>query len=548
MKPINGTTLKRFFAESCQKPILPGALLLLATLLLYASVSHHQFLEFDDSQYVTKNGHVTTGLNAENLQWAFTTFHEANWHPLTWLSHMADCSLFGLNPGPHHLMNVALHAANVLILFLLLQRASGALWRSLFVAALFAVHPLNVETVAWVAQRKSLLGAFFSLLTIAAYGWYVRKPGWRRYLAIIAAFTLALMSKPMAVSLPFVLLLLDYWPLERYAEIPMRRRLSRLLPEKLPLLLMSVAGSVVTLVAQRAGGAIADASVLPLDIRVQNAIVSYAVYLGKMLWPVNLAVLYPHAKQALPWTMVAAASVMLALITAAALYLRRAPYLATGWLLFLSTLIPVIGIVQVGRQAIADRYAYIPFVGLFIIVAWSIASVAERWPVFRTTLVVIAVCVVSLFAAATANYLQFWEGGVKLFTHAQMVASEPDAMLEETLADALVVERQISEAFKHYQRACALDPSYPLCHYNMAEILFAGFRLRSALEQYQLAGRLTRSKEMAVACLINSGQILLELGNPDLAEIQLAAALQIDPTNNTAFQLRQQAANRKLRR
>src|SRR5271167_1486341 len=254
--PVSTPPFERWIDDLRQKPILLGALLVLATLLLYGSVTHHEFLTFDDDVYVTKNIHVSTGLNLDNVIWAFTSFYAANWHPLTWISHMADCQLFGLNSGPHHFVNVVLHAVNVLLLFLLLQRATGAVWRSFLVAGLFAVHPLNVETVAWVAQRKSLVCTLFSLVTVAAYGWYVRRPDWKKYLAVVAAFELALMSKPMAVSLPLVLLLLDYWPLDRYQDLPFRRQWVRLSMEKLPLLLMSAASSAVTMVAQRSGGAV----------------------------------------------------------------------------------------------------------------------------------------------------------------------------------------------------------------------------------------------------------------------------------------------------
>ena len=296
MTEPNSTILHGFIDNLRQKPILLGALLVLATLLLYGPVTHHEFLTLDDRPYVTKNIHVSTGLNLGNVAWAFTSFHASNWHPLTWLSHMADCQLFGLSSGPHHFINVVLHAVNALLLFWLLQTATGAVWRSFLVAALFAVHPLNVETVAWVAQRKSLLCTFFSLLMIAAYGWYVRGPDWKKYLVVGAGFALALLSKPMAVSLPLVLLLLDYWPLERYEDLPFRRKWVRLSLEKLPLLLLSAASSAVTTVAQRFGGAVADASVLPLSVRLENAIVCYVAYLGKTVWPAKLAVFYPH-----PW-------------------------------------------------------------------------------------------------------------------------------------------------------------------------------------------------------------------------------------------------------
>src|SRR5208282_4275488 len=333
--------------------MLLGALLVFATMLLYSCVRHHEFLDFDDSQYVTKNIHVSTGLKFDNVVWAFTTFYAANWHPLTWLSHMMDCQLFGLNSGSQHLVNVALHAANVLLLFLLLRRATGAVWRSFLVAALFAVHPLNVETVAWLAQRKSLLSTLFSLLTIAAYGWYVRRPGWKKYLVVVVAFSLALMSKPMAVSLPLVLLLLDYWPLERYEDLPFRRKWVRLSIEKLPLLAMSAASSALTMAAQRSGGAVADTSVLPPSLRLGNAIVSYVAYIGKMFWPAKLAIFYPHPQHSLPWSDVIAAAVILVAITMSVLYFHRARYLAMGWFLFGIMLVPVIGIIQVGRQGMA---------------------------------------------------------------------------------------------------------------------------------------------------------------------------------------------------
>ena len=527
----------------------PGALpalatlLVLATLLLYSGVRHHAFLAFDDSVYVTRNAHVNSGLNRSNLIWAFAGFHESNWHPLTWLSHMADCQLFGLNPGPPHLINIALHAANVLLLFWLLQSATGAVWRSFFVAALFAVHPLNVETVAWVAQRKSLLCTLFSLLVIAAYGRYVSQPNWKKYLVVVATFALALLSKPMAVSLPLVLLLLDYWPLQRYEGRPWRQRLLRLSAEKLPLLLMSAASSVVTMLAQRAGGAVADSSVLPLPVRLGNAIVSYVAYIGKTVWPANLAVFYPHPLNSLPWSDVAAAAVILAAITAAVLFFHRARYLAMGWFFFLITLIPVIGVIQVGRQAMADRYAYVPCIGLFIILAWGLNDVVEATGVSRFVPAVAALCVLVAFAVATARYLPYWETGVKLLTHAAVVAGHPDPGLEEFLADDLASTGQVDEAYRHYGEACVLLPNFATCHYNVAEILFSRHQLRDALDQYQLAASLTSDRGMEVSSLINSGEILLDLGDSATAEMKIATALQIDPTNNAALQLQQRVLN-----
>ncbi len=536
--------LGQFVGNLRQNPFLLGALLLLfATLLLYWRVAHYEFLVFDDKPYVIQNVHVSTGLKLDNALWAFTSFHEGNWHPIAWLSHMADCQWFGLNPGRHHLVNVALHAANVLLLFWLLQRATGAVWRSLFVAALFAVHPLNVETVAWVAERKSLLSAFFSFLTIAAYGWYASRPSWKKYLFVVVAFSLALMSKPMAVSLPLVLLLLDYWPLQRYEDQPFRRKWLRLSLEKLPLLLLSAASSVVTMQAQRSGGAIAEAAALPLVVRMGNAVVSYVAYIGKTLWPADLSVFYPHPEHSWPLSDIIAAAIILLAITMAVLYFRRARYLAMGWCWFVITLIPVIGIVQVGRQAMADRYVYFPGIGLFIIIAWGLSDVLSAIALPTVVPALLALGLVSALAVATNAYLPYWQNGVKLFTRAALVASRPDFTIEEALADGLATAGRYNEAYKHYGEACILRPGYPLCHLNMAEILFNRHQLQDALDQLELAGSLTDNKDVALACLINSGEILLALGDYRAAETRLNAALQLDPNNAKAFQLRQRALN-----
>jgi len=490
--------------------------------------------------YVTKNIHVTSGFSFGNSVWAFTSFYASNWHPLTWISHMADCQLFGMNSGLHHLVNVALHSANVLLLFFLLQKATGAVGRSFFVAALFAVHPLNVETVAWVAQRKSLLCTLFSLLTIAAYGWYIRRPGWKRYLFIVAAFALALMAKPMAVSLPLVLLMLDDWPLERYADIPFRRKWLRLSLEKLPLFLLSAASSTVTMVAQRFERA--DTSALPFSVRLENATVSYVTYIGKTVWPAHLAVFYPHPWHSLPWHDIIAAAVILVAITLAVVYFRRARYLAMGWFLFVITLIPVIGIIQVGFQAMADRYAYFPCVGLFVIIAWGFTGIVDATALPRIVPAVAGLCLIVALAAATSGYLRYWQNGVTLFTHARIVAGQPDSVLEKAFADALSSAGRQDEAFRHYSEACLLRPNEPVCHYNMANLLlFDQHRLRDALEQYQIAARLTDRKDMTLSCLINSGRILFELGDYENAEMKFAAALQIDPNNSTVLQLRQRA-------
>lgn len=529
--------LERLIRYLRQHTWLLDTVLAIGTLLLYSPVIHHEFLSFDDRQYVVRNIHVNTGLHPANLIWAFTTFDQANWHPLTWISHMTDCQFFGINSGAHHLVNVVLHAVNALLLFWLLRKATGTVGRSLFVAALFAVHPLNVATVAWLAERKSLLSAFFSLLTIAGYGWYAQRPETKRYLAVAFAFSLALMSKPMAVTLPLVLILLDYWPLQRDEEVPFRSRWLRLSTEKLPLLAMSAASSWVTIVAQHSGGAVVGMSTLPLSLRVGNAVVSCVAYISKALWPANLAIFYPHPQNSLQWSDVAASGVILLGITAAVVYFRRLRYLVTGWFLFLVTLIPVIGVVQVGRQAMADHYAYIPCIGLFIMTAWGGRDLANAVAVPPIVPAIISSCVILAFSAATVHYLGYWQNGVLLFTRASVVAGAPDPAIEEALADALVSAHRYEEAYRHYGEACTLRPLDSLCHYNMAEILFNRHQLRDALEQYQIAASLPDGKDLILPCLVNSSEILLDLGEYQAAQARLAAALEIDPGNRTALQL-----------
>jgi Tfp pilus assembly protein PilF len=476
--------------------------------------------------------------------WAFTSFEQSNWHPVTWLSHMADCQLFGLNPGPHHLTNVFLHAANVLLLFWLLQKATGAVWRSFLVAALFGVHPMNVETVAWVAERKSLLCTLFSLLTIAAYGWYASRPEVNKYLVVVLVFIVALMAKPMAVTLPVVLLLLDYWPLNRYESLPFGREWLRLFTEKLPLLLISAASSAVTVIAQRSGSSLGGLSAVSLSLRMQNAIVSYEAYIGKMFWPAKLAVFYPFP-ESLPWSEVAGAAVVLVAITAAIFYFRNAQYLVMGWCLFIATLVPVIGVVQVGSQSMADRYAYIPYIGLFIIIAWGTKDVADAVNLSPIVPAVAGLCVILAFAAATTQYVQCWQNGTKLFTQASVVAVRPNTVIEQGLADAALSAGRLDEAYHHAAEACRLKPTFAVCHFNMAQILFSRNQLQDAREQFELAATYASNKELALVSLIYSGAISIQLGDYDGADYVLMSALKIDPNNSQALQLRQLMFNQR---
>jgi len=528
-----------------RNPVLLVTVLVAGTFLTYGQVWDHQFLAFDDAPYVTNNLHVSTGWSVKNAVWAFTTFHEANWHPLTWLSHMSDCQLFGLHPGPHHLVNVAIHALNVLLVFLLLQRATRAIWRSWLVAALFAVHPLNVETVAWVAQRKSVLCAFFCLVTIAAYGWYVRDKSLPKYLCVIVLFAMALMAKPMAVTLPVAFLLLDYWPLMRDQNIQAKSRWSLLVKEKLPFFVLSALSAWITLVAQCAGGAIAATAELPVSSRIANAVVSYSSYIAKTFWPANLSVFYPYSDQSINWPHILASSLILIGISVAVLRIATARYLLTGWFLFLVLLLPAIGIIQVGHQSMADRYAYLPCLGLFLMSAWGINALVEKVSTRGKWAVPIGgFAILAILSACTIEYLHFWTDGVRLFTHAEMVAEKPDPVIEEALADSFLIEQQYDLALPHYRQACFLQSGYAPCHFNMAEILYHQRKLQDALQEYLLANEITHDRNIAIASLINSGEILIKLGELDAADQQLAAAQRIDPANRAAAVLREQIAQR----
>jgi tetratricopeptide (TPR) repeat protein len=477
-----------------RKKLLIVAGLCLLAIAAYWQVSDCQFLTYDDATYVTGNSHVRSGLQWSNLLWAVTATHAANWHPLTWLSHMTDCQFFGLNPAGHHLVSLAIHLANVSLLFWLLHYLTGALWRSALVAALFAVHPLNVESVAWVAERKNVLSTLFWVLTIAAYAWYATQPGWRRYLLVVAMFALGLGSKPMLVTLPFVLLLMDYWPLRRFgtsadsaatstakpekrsrktavpAAVPVfaRRSISVLILEKCPLLLMALASSVITIVAQRKGNAVGTLEAYTVPVRLENALVSYAAYLYQMVWPRGLCVLYPHPKGLLPvWQIVAAAGCLLGISGACVLWSKRFPFFAIGWLWYLGTLVPVIGIVQVGVQARADRYAYVPLVGIFIMLAWGLNEIASRWRTRQSAILAVAAGGVVLLAIVASVQAGYWRDSKTLFTRAINV-TQNNYVAHNNLGEVLSLEAKYDDAAAQFAAAVSINPDYPLALNNLA--------------------------------------------------------------------------------
>ncbi|HWR97009.1 MAG TPA: tetratricopeptide repeat protein [Candidatus Methanoperedens sp.] len=439
-----------------------AVLLALAALVLiaFSPVLRNEFVGIDDGTYILENPHVARGLTVPGAVWAFTNRGYAmNWHPLTWLSHMLDVSLFGLAPRGHHAVNLLLHLLNALLLFLVLGRWTGAFWRSALVAALFAVHPLHVESVAWASERKDVLSALFFLLTLGAYRGYVGRPGGLRYLAVAGCLTLGLLSKQMLVTLPFLLLVLDVWPLGRLRGPLRARSLAPVVLEKLPLAALSAIFSLVVYLIQTEGGAHASLPGLTLPVRAANALMSYAAYLAKTVWPHELIVFYPHPR-ALPGLGPAllAAGALLGLSLAAALGLRRRPWLAAGWLWYLGTLVPVIGLVQVGRQALADRYTYVPLVGVFIAASWGLAA-AVRGRRQRLIAGVAAGAILLALTAASREQVRLWRDGKTLFGHA--VAVDPRSSLaHHNLANVLLKEGHTQEAIEHYRQVTRLLPEY----------------------------------------------------------------------------------------
>jgi protein O-mannosyl-transferase len=471
-----------------------SVLLAAAVFSVYGQVHRYDFVNFDDTDYVTQNAHIQKGITSDSTAWAFSTFYASNWHPVTWLSHMLDYRLFGPNPGPHHLINLLFHLFNTLLLFLVLRQMTGALWQSGFVAALFALHPLHVESVAWISERKDLLCAFFFILALWGYNRYVRHPSGRRYLLVMLLFALALMSKPMAVTLPFVLLLLDFWPLNRIGlgrpSVKNAPTLSTALyyriREKIPLFLLSAASSIVTFYAQAHGGAVKSLDFIPMSARMANALVAYAGYIVKMIYPFGLAFLYPFP-ETIPGWKVAGACLLLALIFALAIRNRnRRPYLIVGWLWFLGMLVPVIGIVQVGMQSMADRYSYLPLIGLFIMIAWGVPEIAAKWRRKKTWLAVSAALVLVILAAVAWRQTGYWKNSITLFAHALKVTRN-NAAAHYNLGNALAMQGNADQAAGHYREALRIKPGFADAHTNLGNVLGMQGKTDAAIAQYQRA-------------------------------------------------------------
>lgn len=529
----NTNSVSGFF-QRMNREIIICLVLIVTTSAAYLPVRNYEFV-FDDGQYVVENQYVRSGLNRKSIIWAFTTTYAANWHPLSWLSHMLDCELFGVNPGWHHLINVLLHTANTLLLFFFLRAITGALWRSGLVAALFALHPLHVESVAWVAERKDVLSTFFWILTMWGYVRYVRHPGVGRYVVVLLFFVMGLMAKPMLVTMPFVLLLLDYWPLCRLRvgqigcdyNSPQRVPLAYLLWEKVPLLVFSVGSSVITLIAQRSGGALRSLQSIKLSVRIANALVSYVSYIKKVIWPSDLAVLYPYSKTMAGWK-VAGAGILLVFISLLAIKaFRRQPYFAVGWFWYLGTLVPVIGLVQVGSQAMADRYTYVPLIGIFILIVWGTCELASNWPQGKIAFALLATTVISSLVVTTRLQLSYWANNVTLFRHAVAVTAN-NYLAHNNLGVVLSDKGQRGEAIAHYKEALAINPDYPSAHNNLGFELFVQGELDRAIFHFSEALRLNPDFMDAHN---NLGVALIKMKKPEEAIYHFRQALRIEPDN-----------------
>jgi tetratricopeptide (TPR) repeat protein len=528
------------------------------TVAVYWQISSNLFINYDDNLYVTGNPQVQAGLSWNSIVWAFSTKHTGNWIPVTWLSHMLDCQLYRLAPAGHHVTSLLIHLANAALLFLLFQKLTGHIWQSAFVAAIFAVHPVNVESVAWIAERKNLLCTLFWLLTIWAYVRYAARPDWKRYALVVVAFALALMSKPMAVSLPFVLLLIDYWPLGRLRplELPgfvkfrvrpsatppaaesskaalskvpepyLQASISRLILEKVPLLMLAIADSLITMTAQRESGSVTTFQAVPIGLRIENAVVSYSAYLGELLWPDKLAVFYPYPRHFLPaWQVAAAALVLAAGFVALLAASKRVGYSGTGCLWYLGTLIPVIGLVQVGGQSMADRYQYIPMLGILTLMAWGLADLTRGRRLPRNIVVLSAIAGVLALAIAARGQLGYWGDSEALFNHAQAV-TENNYVAYNNLGEAVADKGRTQEAAGWFARAVDANPDYPAAQQNLGMALIQQGNLDEGI------AHLTRTTELdprSYDAFNKLGAVLARKGHLDDAITALTRSLEINP-------------------
>ncbi len=477
--------MERFLKK--QPAILLYVVLALSAFIAFEEIRHNEFVNYDDDDYVTENPYVKNGITFESIKWAFTTGHANNWHPLTWLSHMLDCQIFGLRAGWHHLVNLLFHTANTLLLFYVLKTMTLSVWPSVFVAAAFALHPLHVESVAWAAERKDVLSGLFWFLTIAAYIRYSRRPSITRYLPVVFFLAFGLMSKPMAVTSPFVLLVLDIWPLERFSaargeatnSFP-KSTLYRLVAEKIPLFILIAASSVITLLSE----AIMSHQVIPLTSRISNALISYMVYIGKTIWPTHLAVFYPHPLGSISiWQTATATLLLLGISIWIACSAKKHKYLFVGWLMFIGGLVPVIGLVQIGSQAMADRYAYLPLTGLFIMIAWGAAEFASKHYYRQITIGITATVVLAAMLICTRMQVRHWRNNFTLFSHALSVTKN-NYLMHNNFGNFLLENNRLEEALIHYKEALRINPRYISASTNMGIVLLKQGKVDEAIARF----------------------------------------------------------------
>jgi len=514
--------------------------LTLTTFAAFWQVRNCDFVNYDDTDYVTENQYVQAGLTRHSITWAFTTAHAGNWHPLTWLSHILDWQLFGPDAGWHHLTNLLLHIANTLLLFAVLKRMTNALWRSAFVAALFALHPLHVESVAWVSERKDVLSTLFWILTMAAYLRYLERPRISRYLLTLLLFAMGLMAKPMLVTLPFALLLLDYWPLSRLQfgqaikgvnrrtrksqSTPSQRKVSwHLLWEKAPFFALSAVSSIITFLVQQRSGAVKAAS---LTIRIANAFISYVKYIGKMVWPSRLAAFYPHLRDDLPMSQAALSTLLIVGITVCVIWqARRRRWLAVGWLWYLGTLVPVIGFVQVGTQAMSDRYTYVPIIGLFIIIAWALPELIKPWRYKKIALAITAAAAIPAMMICTCRQVRHWRNSYTLFSHAVTVTKR-NYVAHHGLGTALYKQGRYEDAISHYKQTLNIKPDHANAPGNIGLALLQLAEYDEAARQFREA--LRRNGELHKWHL-GLAIVLQKQNKLDDAIMHFTRALQIKP-------------------
>jgi regulator of sirC expression with transglutaminase-like and TPR domain len=513
-------------------------LLTLAAFTAFWQVTASDFISYDDWNYVTENSHIQSGLTLEGIRWAFTTGYASNWHPLTWISHMLDVQLFGMHPGWHHLINLLFHCANTVLLFLIFHRMTGGLWQSAFVAALFALHPLHVESVAWVAERKDVLSTFFWMLTMGMYVSYVGRPGLTRYLGLLCCFALGLMAKPMLVTLPFVLLLLDYWPLQRLEEkkpgISRWSSIRFLLIEKIPLLALSAISSIVTYFVQQHGGAMQALETLTPSARIANAFVSCVTYMVKMLWPANLAVLYPHPGWWPLWKVLGSVAILIVITVVAVRGIKKWPYVAVGWFWYAGTLVPVIGIVPVGMQAMADRYTYVPLVGLFIIVAWGVPEFLKNRPHRKAVLTALsALCLLWLFLL-TWTQVGYWRNSITLYDHALKVTDRNSA-IRHNRGVAYHRLGKYTQAIADYTKAIEINPQYGKAYINRGTAYLNLGKYTQAIADYTKAIEINPKYGEAY---VNRGAAYSSMGDYTQAIADFDRAIEINPKYGEAYRNR----------